>query len=709
MSTETKIIAAELSLNTGNTTPQLKDVTKHTKESKDEFKDLTKEVEKSGKTMQTSGGSFGKLRDQMSSLPGPLGAAGDGVGKLNTSFKALLANPVVLIITAIIGVLALLYKSFTNTFEGAQKVEQVFAGVKAAAQSLFDNLGRIANAIVKFFTFDFSGAIDEIKGVADEAAKAYQAMADLTAEAQKLHQEQLRNDLDAAERQKKLAILREQANDDSIPLSERKKALKELRDEAEKNAKEDIDLAKRTAENKIKQLTLEKDGERKNQDEINAIKIEQIKVETDNANELRRINKQVTAAEKQEAAERKAEMQRNAEAAKAERQKLVEFTNKLMKLQQENELLQIKDSYEKEKKALENKLADEKRANELAFKDRKITREQYDKLNRAYEIQSNLQLADLQEKHNKEKADKEVAFQKELNAILNKTKLQGIVDARDQERIQLQLGYEEKLNDAIQRYKDDQTKFQQIKQALDDQLRAEQDKMNEKFKKEDDKKAFELEDQKNKKIMESRTASFESRRLALEDEVLLVQDAFDRKIIAEIDYNNRMSALTEARKELAKAEMETKLDTLGKIGDAFGNLSDIIGRQTVIGKALAVAQATIATIQSAVSSYNSLANIPVVGPVLGGIAAAAAVASGVANVKKILAVQIPGQGSGGGSVPSVSTPAAPIAPTQATTKLDQKSLNQIGNATVRAYVLDSDATNHRDRNERLNRAARIDG
>ena len=54
-----------------------------------------------------------------------------------------------------------------------------------------------------------------------------------------------------------------------------------------------------------------------------------------------------------------------------------------------------------------------------------------------------------------------------------------------------------------------------------------------------------------------------------------------------------------------------------------------------MGKAAAVAQTTIDTYRAAQSSYTSLSGIPIVGPVLGALAAGAAVASGLANVKKI--------------------------------------------------------------------------
>jgi hypothetical protein len=655
---------------------------------------------------------FAKIKEGLGQLPGAAGEAGEGVSKLHAKFNALLANPIVLIITAIVAALALLYKAFTNTFEGAEKVEQIFAGVKAAAQSLLDNLGKIGSAIVKFFTFDFSGAVKEIKGVAQSAADAFNAMAKLTKQAQELHREQLANDLDQAERQKKLAILREQSTDETVPLAERKKALLELREEAEKNAKEDIDLAKRTAENKIAQLTLEKDGARKNQDEINKIKIEQINVETENANELRRINKQITAAEKQELAERKEAARKAAEEAKKAREQLIEFTNKLTKLEQENELATIKDSYQKELKALQNRIDDEKRANQVAFQEKKITRDQLNQLNAALDIQANLQRDAITDKHNKEVEKKEADFQKELNGILAKTKLDGVIDTRKNELLQLEIGYQEKLAQAIEHYKDDSAKLEAIKKALEEQYRADRQKAEDKFKKEDEKKAFELEEQRLKGVIDKKNFDFDLKQQAVDQEQALVQKAFDDKVITEQEYNTKIAALAEARKNIRDQERAHNQAVGNAIASTFGTIAEIAGKQTVLGKALSIAQTTIQTYQSAVGAYRGMVTtIPgPIGITLGIAAAAGALKTGLDAVKKIIATKIPGTADAGGSAPTaLVTPAAPVAPTQTSTQIDQQSINDIGNAAaggvnaVRAYVVESDSSNA------ANRAARLAG
>lgn len=74
------------------------------------------------------------------------------------------------------------------------------------------------------------------------------------------------------------------------------------------------------------------------------------------------------------------------------------------------------------------------------------------------------------------------------------------------------------------------------------------------------------------------------------------------------------------------------------------------GKQKNIYKAFAIAQATIDTYSAAVGAYKAMAGIPLVGPVLGGIAAAAAVAMGMQNVGRIRAMEeggiIPGSHGG---------------------------------------------------------------
>lgn len=64
-------------------------------------------------------------------------------------------------------------------------------------------------------------------------------------------------------------------------------------------------------------------------------------------------------------------------------------------------------------------------------------------------------------------------------------------------------------------------------------------------------------------------------------------------------------------------------------------------------KAVALANAMISMYQGAIQAYTSLSSILVVGPYLGGIAAAAAIAAGLANITQIQSVQLPAAEFGG--------------------------------------------------------------
>lgn len=164
----------------------------------------------------------------------------------------------------------------------------------------------------------------------------------------------------------------------------------------------------------------------------------------------------------------------------------------------------------------------------------------------------------------------------------------------------------------------------------------------------------------------------------------------------------------EAKKEIAQKEFDFQMTIAEGIANGLDTLAEIAGKQTAAGKVLAIASTVIKTIQGGIAAFTGMvSSIPgPVGIALGVVAAAGVVASGVKAVKQITAVKVPGA-SGGGGAPSISLPGAPIKPQAQTTTLDQQSINAVGNASNRAYVLETDVTNNQDRITRLNRAARI--
>lgn len=155
---------------------------------------------------------------------------------------------------------------------------------------------------------------------------------------------------------------------------------------------------------------------------------------------------------------------------------------------------------------------------------------------------------------------------------------------------------------------------------------------------------------------------------------------------------------SKARQEINKAENAAKLSLAG---DFLGNIAQIAGEGTAVGKAAAIAQTTISTYQAAQGAYASLAPIPFVGPVLGIAAAGAAVAAGIANVKKIVSTKsgLPEGGAGGGGStpsPSIASPTAipqtPISAQVGQGIISRDSVQQQNQNTIQTVIVADQVT-----------------
>ena len=104
----------------------------------------------------------------------------------------------------------------------------------------------------------------------------------------------------------------------------------------------------------------------------------------------------------------------------------------------------------------------------------------------------------------------------------------------------------------------------------------------------------------------------------------------------------RYDAIQKANKEamaLDKAKKDAQLNNLTQISGALGQFAQLADSHTIAAKGIAVATTTIDTYVAAQKAYTSqLVPGDVTSPVRGLFFAAAAVASGIANVRRILAV-----------------------------------------------------------------------
>lgn len=206
----------------------------------------------------------------------------------------------------------------------------------------------------------------------------------------------------------------------------------------------------------------------------------------------------------------------------------------------------------------------------------------------------------------------------------------------------------------------------------------------------------------------------DNRRMFIEQGMALEQEDFDEKIRllnAELDSED---AAARQRIAIAEYEKNARVAFAGAISGALNNLSDLIGKQTAAGKILAIASTTIDTYQAIVATLKNAAKSPA--GAIPGYAIAQAIATGIfgfAQVIKIATTKVPGASGGGGSAGNAGSslkavaPLQPQAPQATNTLLNQQQLNQLGNATVRAFVVESDVSSQQDRIRRLNRAARL--
>lgn len=145
------------------------------------------------------------------------------------------------------------------------------------------------------------------------------------------------------------------------------------------------------------------------------------------------------------------------------------------------------------------------------------------------------------------------------------------------------------------------------------------------------------------------------------DETLLAEERY-----AAIDALNKKGVLSEkeasdAKIAIAQKESAAKMLELDAYANVLNSASGLLGKTTVEGKALAIAQATISTYTAISKTLAAFAGVPIPG-----YAIAQAIATGVAGfaaVKNIIDTPIPstsgGSGGGGGAVVAPSAPRIP--------------------------------------------------
>lgn len=269
------------------------------------------------------------------------------------------------------------------------------------------------------------------------------------------------------------------------------------------------------------------------------------------------------------------------------------------------------------------------------------------------------------------------------------------------------------IDDALKvlRVQNRQTELAELKKKFDEDVAAANNagfstlRIREAFQKQQDEINFKYDEEARLKkegevtATEAHMTSVQEKAIAkltsnLAEQTSIIQQAAD----AQIDIDKK----TLEHKQLMEEQ------TLG----ILQNASAAFGKETAVGKTIAVAEATISTYLGATKALSGIKKGNPLGAVLAIAQAAAILKNGFTSIKAMTAVQVPkgGGGGGGGGTPSIAA-SAPILPQQTSTSLDSNTIQNIGNAAAggvnRAYVVSSDIARDREREAQLNRAARL--
>jgi hypothetical protein len=473
--------------------------------------------------------------------------------------------------------------------------------------------------------------------------------------------------------------------------------------------KEIYDLGKQRVENELSTLreSLKTKGSLTEEEakQFRSLKTEQLVLTADYNKKVADDNKK--AAE--DAKKKRDEDNKQAIADKAAADKM------LIDLQNEKALAEITSEDDKAKKQAEINM----KARVAEIDSLKVDTKTKNELKKATEEAYQLEVKAIDDQIKADRAEKDKKFEEDLQDTLSEARIAKLKEGKEKEIAAL----DEALVAETKKVLDnaDYTEEQKglMVAALREKYGAEVAEIDAKFEKE----AEDKEKERLDSIVNNENLSYAARKKGVDDALALNKKLFAAGKIDAEAYNKTEKELSDARVEISKKEAAARAENAQKISSTLKNAAKAIGEHTVAGKAAAIAATTIDTYMSATAAFKSLAGIPIVGPVLGAVAAAAAIAAGLKNVKAILAVKAPTI-PGGSSEPGFADIPSPGAPSTGgggsmpdlggggTPSLGGGGGGDTGGGggggAIRAYVVESDISDAQTREAEIQNRARFE-
>lgn len=306
------------------------------KKLKDATKDTTKAQSASKKAAQRNAAGFEAVNKAT-------GGAIRGVRGLIKQMWLLVANPIGAVIAALVLGVTALFKAFASTKGGGEKLAQMMAGVSATIDVLRDRVLKVGEALVKFFTGDFKGALEvgkeAVSGFGAEVAREFQQAADATRNLQEVADAARNLSVSRAELNKNLIKAKEIIEGSTASYDEKKKAIELVREAETKQSEDELKNAQKKLDAIVLANSLSDSGAEDLDKEAQA-RIQVINLEAESSRNKTKFNKLEKLAHTEEMA----------------RLKVISDEKKAA---DDLEAAKIKKSDDEKKKALEKSAADE--------------------------------------------------------------------------------------------------------------------------------------------------------------------------------------------------------------------------------------------------------------------------------------------------------------------------------------------------------------
>lgn len=543
----------------------------------EQFKNLTKELKNSKGALNEAQQSTMSLGEKFAAIPGPVGQVAQSVTGLGQAFKALIMNPVGAVIAGIAVVFGTLYKALTSTEKGLFALNTVMSAFSGLLSPIITLVQDLALTLVE-------GVIKGIEGV--QAALEFLGF-DQFAQASR-DAKNLAESINAVEEAEgDLAVERAKQNKQ---LAEAREILADTNVSLEDRKKALADVKKSEEDLSAREVQL---SEQRLANIRNEIKLKGASKELNDKEEAALIqlyNTQQSQAAvrrkniKAEAAlEREAEAKRKADADAA-------------KQREKDRLAAIEEKKKKQEEAA-------KFEQDLNLS---LILDEAQKAQKQLEIQKEAQLKQIEtlDVTEQKKAELRLKVEEDFNNKLNKLNEDNTKKKEDKDKESAQKVYDQKMKDIQALIQLDQYLYENNAEITDEMVQN----------------SIDLQTKATQAILENAELTAEQRKL--------IETDLARYIL-------------NIKKQQSDREAAIEKQQLQATADAFGDLASIAGESSAFGKAAAFAQASINTYLSASEAYKATVGIPVVGPGLAPIAAAAAIVAGLKTIQQIMAVQPP--------------------------------------------------------------------